>query len=384
MNDTKESSCHIEQQCLDTAVKLFIAKFGTMPTIAVTAPGRVNLIGEHIDYCDGFVFPMALEQCTVVVGKPNGTAVFQVETASSNDHGIDTGTLKVTDLKNLKPEAGNHWGNYVKGVMFACADLAPPACDIAIATNVPIGGGLSSSAALEVSIYSFLQAAATGVVENNAVKALACQKAEQNFAHVPCGCMDQFISTMAQPGNALLLDCISMETKQFPIPSDVSIVVTNSNVKHALVDGEYAKRRASTSAALKVLKAANPAILTWRDATTADLEASRDHLDEETFRRGRHVISEISRVAAAQEAFLAGDLGLFGKIMVAGHLSLKDDFNVTVPETDKIVQLATEVDGVYGARMTGGGFGGCVVSLVKTSAVSQLIAHLNAGLPQVL
>ena len=107
MNDTKESSCHIEQQCLDTAVKLFIAKFGTMPTIAVTAPGRVNLIGEHIDYCDGFVFPMALEQCTVVVGKPNGTAVFQVETASSNDHGIDTGTLKVTDLKNLKPEASS-------------------------------------------------------------------------------------------------------------------------------------------------------------------------------------------------------------------------------------------------------------------------------------
>lgn len=371
-----------EAAALQDAVRTFREKFGGQdPTIAVAAPGRVNLIGEHIDYCDGFVFPMAIEQCTVIVGRPNNSDTFNIVTASSLA-GEDS-TLHVPhDLASLAPEAGHHWGNYVKGVMFQLAASKPPACDMAIATSVPLGSGLSSSAALEVAVYSFLQAASTGRVENAPEKALACQKAEHTFAHVPCGIMDQFISTLAEKDHALLLDCKSMAVKQVPIVGDVSVVVTNSNVKHELVDGEYAKRRAACEEALAAIKSVNAAVQSWRDVRLEDLSLAKDKVSEEVYRRGLHVITEIERIQKACEAFEKHDLEEFGKIMYAGHESLKVNYNVTVPETDKIVEIASGVRGVYGSRMTGGGFGGCVVTLVRKNCVDKLIRQLQRSYPQ--
>lgn len=368
------------EAAIQSGLALFREKFGQDPTIGCAAPGRVNLIGEHIDYCDGFVFPMAIEQCTVIFGKPNNSDSFNIVTASSIPGESQTLTIP-KDLSTLSPDDGHHWGNYVKGVLHGFAANPPQPCDIAIATSVPLGGGLSSSAALEVAVYTFAQAALGIAIENTKEKALACQKAEHTFAHVPCGVMDQFISTLALKDHAMLLDCKSFEVKHVPIKDEVTIVVTNSNVKHELVDGEYAKRRTACEEVLKVVKAHNPSIVTWRDVRSIDLLAVQSQLSDEYFRRGRHVVSELERTSAAFEAFQKCDYEQFGKIMIAGHKSLKDDYNVTVPETDKIVELATEVRGVYGARMTGGGFGGCVVSLVRTAAVPKLIAHLKRDYP---
>lgn len=369
------------ESAISEAVACFTKHFGSEPAHAVVAPGRVNLIGEHVDYCDGFVFPMAIEPCTAVVGSPNGTEFFNITTTANV--GDDASTLKIPkDLAQLQPEAGRNWGHYVKGVLVAFASHNVPACDIAISSTVPLGGGLSSSAALEVGVYSFLQLVTQGKIENTPAKAVACQGAEHQYAHVPCGIMDQFVVTMAQEGHALLLDCRSNEFKQVPIRGDVIVVVTNSHVHHQLVDGEYAKRRAACEGALRVISEHNPAVKSWRDAKQEDLEAVKDKLSDEFFRRGRHVISEIARTQEACEAFERDDFAEFGRLMSQSHESLKNDYNVTVPETDKLVELAGEVRGVYGARMTGGGFGGSIVTLCKSSAVSKVIAHLKKGYPE--
>ncbi|XP_031558647.1 galactokinase-like [Actinia tenebrosa] len=364
------------EEILKQAKDLFEKHFKTSPNVGGCAPGRVNLIGEHTDYNDGFVFPMALELVTVIVGQATPDQTCHVVTSAN---GVDKPYMIdfpiPSDSAPLSPGKPS-WANYVKGVV-ANFKKPIPAFNAAIATSVPLGGGLSSSASLEVAMYTFLEQLCGQEEKDLKAKALACQKAEHDFAGMPCGIMDQFISVMGKKGNALLLDCRSMEAKLIPL-SDPSVVilVTNSNVHHQLTGSEYPTRRRQCETAARIL--GKPSL---REVTEEELNNNKDKLEREVFQRAQHVIGEIKRTTQAADALKRNDYEEFGKLMVESHNSLRDDYEVSCGELDLLVKLAMEVEGVYGSRMTGGGFGGCTVTLVKDSAVDKLIQHLKDGYP---
>lgn len=360
-----------------TVVSLFRKAFGCDPNIGASAPGRVNLIGEHTDYCDGFVFPMALERCTYLAGRKTGGAICRVITDANGS----TDLVEFSPLRKDLLQGEPFWCNYIKGVL-AQFDVEIPAFDMAISTTVPIGGGLSSSAALEVAVYTFVQQLLGYPVSNTLAKAKACQKAEQDFANMPCGIMDQYISTFGHPGAAVLIDCRSYESKIVHIKDpNVVVFIANSNVTHKLSDSEYPKRKASCEEAVKALTVAY-GIKSLRDADMAALEGVRSAISDETFRRARHVITETKRCADAVNAFLMEDYKKFGELMVQSHTSLRDDYEVSCPELDSLVTLALEVEGVFGSRMTGGGFGGCTVTVALESCQAALVDHIVKGYPQ--
>lgn len=361
-------------ELVKSAGEEFKKKFGCSPEVAACAPGRVNLIGEHTDYNDGFVFPMALPQVTVFVGKRTDSGLCRVlTTAEGTDEPKYTEFPTPTKDAPLTPGQPK-WANYVKGVV---ANFKGNVCsfDAVIVSSVPLGGGVSSSASIEVATYTFLEQL-TGDINTNISKkdkALACQKAEHEFAGMPCGIMDQFISMMGEEGHALLIDCRSMEGKLVPMKdASVAVLVTNSNVKHELTGSEYPTRRRQCETAASLM--GKPSL---RDASEKDLESNKNKLDEETYRRVRHVIGEISRTEEAAAALENFDYKKFGNLMVASHNSLRDDYEVSCPELDLLVEAAMEVDGVFGSRMTGGGFGGCTVTLVKQSAIESTIQHVQ-------
>ncbi|KAJ7372651.1 Galactokinase [Desmophyllum pertusum] len=359
---------------LQEAKSSFEEKFKASPSFAVCAPGRVNLIGEHTDYNDGFVFPMAVELVTVIVGRKTDSDVCRLGT---NTKGADEPlmiTFPVPTPESPLVPGKPSWANYVKGVIANFPEQVP-AFDAMIASSVPLGGGLSSSASLEVATYTFLEQLSGKEEKDLKAKALACQKAEHDFANMPCGIMDQFISVMGKKDNALLLDCRSMEAKLVPMTNpDLVVVVTNSNVRHELTGSEYPTRRKQCESAAAAL--GKPSL---REATMADLEANKEKLEDVVFRRARHVIGEIQRTTEAAAALEKEGYEKFGKLMVESHNSLRDDYEVSCEELDLLVKLALEVDGVYGSRMMGGGFGGCTVTLVKQSSVDSLIKHIQEG-----
>jgi galactokinase len=352
-----------------------------LPSIAAQAPGRVNLIGEHTDYTGGFVLPLALEKRTVVVGSG---AVVDVGSADSDctiaSIGME-GSVSFDADPSILEKGDPFWANYVKGVVKQYSLALPTGKKLvfkaAFASDVPLGAGLSSSAALEVATATFLEGIAGVDAPAPEEKALRCQAAEHEFCGMPCGIMDQFISVLGTKNHLLQIDCRINEGTNVPLgPSRAElpvILVTNSKVKHQLTGSEYPSRVAQCNSATSVLAAAHPAVKQLRDATPDMLEAVQQSaetaMDDETYRRARHVIGENQRVENTVAALAAGDFAAAGKLMVASHLSLKNDFEVSVPELDALVELATAFDGVYGARMTGGGFGGCIVSLVKADAV---------------
>ncbi|NXD16031.1 GALK1 Galactokinase, partial [Nothocercus nigrocapillus] len=336
-------------------------------------PGRVNLIGEHTDYNGGLVLPMALQLGTALVGSPTQDGVISILTTAE---GADEPRLVQfpvpTPGSPLSPGLPR-WANYVKGVIQHYRAGPLPGFNAVIASDVPLGGGLSSSASLEVATYTFLQQLCPDDGDLEA-KALACQKAEHTFAGMPCGIMDQFISVMGKEGHALLIDCRSLETVLVPLSdASLAVLVTNSNVRHTLTGSEYPGRRRQCEEAAAALGKAS-----LRDATMAELEAARDRLSEESYRRARHVIGEIARTARAAQALQARDYRAFGKLMVESHNSLRDDYEVSCPELDELVAAALEVDGVYGSRMTGGGFGGCTVTLLEAGAAERAQQHIEA------
>lgn len=345
---------------------------GADPEIAVSAPGRVNLIGEHTDYNQGFVLPMALQLGTVLVGSPRQDGTISITTIAEQAEEPKTVQFPApTEGNPLRPGVP-HWANYVKGVIQHYRAGPVPGFSAVIASDVPLGGGLSSSASLEVAVYTFLQQLCPDDGDLVA-KALACQKAEHTFANMPCGIMDQFISVMGKEGHALLIDCRSLETLLVPL-TDPSLVVliTNSNVRHALTGSEYPTRRHQCEEAAKALGKAS-----LREASMADLEAAQALLSEEVYRRARHVIGEIERTSRAVQALQARDYGTFGRLMVESHNSLRDDYEVSCPELDELVVAALEVSGVYGSRMTGGGFGGCTVTLLEAGAAEKALQHIK-------
>ncbi|MFM7180311.1 MAG: galactokinase [Verrucomicrobiales bacterium] len=344
----------------------FANKFGRPAEIVVAAPGRVNLIGEHIDYCDGFVLPLALERYIVVAAAPNGTKGGRLATT------MEEGTVPL-DLTVI-PEVGSpKWANYVKGVIAGFRNLGHteiPGFDACFLSSVPVGGGLSSSAAIECATATLLEALLGSELPKKQ-KALLCQKAEHDFAHVPCGIMDQFASTFAKEDHLVLIDCRSAEPELVPFHApDLAILVANTKVSHELSDGGYALRRRQTEVGLAATGKSS-----WRDVTMAELEAARDKMEEVVFRRGRHVVGEIARTIAAATALREGDFQALGPLMAASHDSLRHDFNVSCAELDLLVEIARDLGedgGVIGARMTGGGFGGSTVTLCKANRAAAI------------
>lgn len=376
-----------------TMKALFGERFGHAPTVIAAAPGRVNLIGEHTDYNNGFVMPMALERHTAVAVGPSPSG--KVRLSDSNvsvcrfEGTPSPGTRSVSadadnayieiDLDQIDKKGEPFWTNYVRGVFAELKKLGidPGAVDLVVDSNVPRGGGLSSSAALEVSVATALCAYVGKSLSPKEI-ALLGQRVEHEFAGVPCGIMDQFISAHGKAGHALKLDCASLEYELAPLADpNVSILIINSSVKHSLADGAYAKRRKSCQEAAEIL-----GVPSLRDATLEMVEAAKEKLGDERYRRARHIVTECARVGEFARDLAQGSWAEAGKAMVASHYSLKDDYEVSCDELDILVKLSTEIpsaDAVYGARMTGGGFGGCIVALVKTEKVDEVASEMLAA-----
>src|SRR5271167_3509880 len=337
-------------------------RFGT-PMRIFCAPGRVNLIGEHTDYNDGFVMPAALKFYTYVAIGPRNDRQLHL-------YSLDFQESREFDLDAMAPGPSGDWSDYVRGVaaVLDAAGYRISGANLLIKGEVPIGVGLSSSAAIEVSsALAFL--ANSGIELDRAQVARLCQRAEHEYAGTKCGIMDQFISCFGQANHALLLDCRGLEYRLLRIGARVRIVICNTKVKHELASSEYNRRRADCEAGVRYLQQYLPRIHALRDVTLAELEHYGGPLPEVTFRRCRHVVTEDERVLAAAEALQSADLNGFGQLMVESHRSLRDDYEVSCPELDIMVEIAQKLRGVFGARMTGGGFGGCTVNLVSADTV---------------
>lgn len=354
----------------DAAVGL-ASRFGTKAAITAAAPGRVNLIGEHIDYCDGFVMPFAIDRYVVIAGCANGTREARISSAITNE-------IVTLDLNKSKEPGMPKWANYIRGVIRGFQDRGHhiPGFDAYILSSVPGGAGLSSSAALECATATFLEGLLDTVLDTRE-KALLCQKAEHVFAGVPCGIMDQFASAFGKPNRLVLIDCRSGEPELVPFENpDLTVLISNTMVHHELSDGGYAARRKHTEEGLALLGKAS-----WRDVTAADVQSHWEQLGEPINRRARHVVGEISRTIAAASALARNDFETLGPLMAASHDSLRDDFEVSCKELDIMVEIARKIGrngGVIGARMTGGGFGGSTVTLCESRNAAEIAKILTS------
>lgn len=337
------------------------------------APGRVNLIGEHTDYNEGFVMPAAIGFSTFVTVTPRGDrtlSLFSENFAEEIELDLDDPNLRAT----------GHWSDYPKGVAVTLerAGYLLKGASLRIRSDVPIGSGLSSSAAIEVATCYAL-VSNSGLVLEPVEIAKLCQRAENEFVGMRCGIMDQFVSCCGQAGKVVMLDCRSLDYELLPLPEDTRLVICNTMVKHALADGEYNKRRAECEAGVRYFAQSLPDVRALRDVSEAELKRYGEDLSEVIYRRCRHVITENARVLEAARALRQGDLEAFGKLMNESHRSLRDDYEVSCKELDLMVELGRAVEGVYGARMTGGGFGGCTINLVNAESVDEFKRTVAQG-----
>lgn len=334
------------------------------PDFIVRAPGRVNLIGEHTDYNDGYVFPAAIDYEVSIAGTAREDREVHAYSLTFEQH-------DVFSLDRLEKAVTARWSNYLRGVAQILEKTGHQlnGMNVVVAGTVPLGSGLSSSAAIEVA-SSLAYEAANGFDLNPVDRALNCQRAEREFVGVQCGIMDQFISALGAKDHALLIDTRTLAYERIPLPSDgVKLVIGNTNKKRGLVDSEYNTRREECGKAVATLATVLPGIKKLRDVTAKQLAAHSGVMDPTVLRRARHVVTEDERVLKSVEALRAGDLVTFGKLMDESHDSLRDDYEVSCNELDVMVHEARKVAGVYGSRMTGAGFGGCTVSLVKEDCV---------------
>ncbi len=330
-----------------------------MDSVTARAPGRVNLIGEHTDYNDGFVLPCAIPYGTDVRAVRREGARLTARSASATQ-------AAAFDVAAIPRERRHDWTDYVRGVAAELIDagVRVPGCDLQVSSTVPMGAGLSSSASLEVAL-AFALLALSGESFDSTALALLAQRAENDFAGTQCGIMDQFAVINAQPGRALLLDTRSLDFELVELPAGAAIVVCNSMVKHTLSHSAYNTRRSECAQGLRVLQREHPQLRALRDASIEMLEAQQSELQAPLFARCRHVVTENARAREMAAALRAGDLARSGSLMCASHESLRHDYEVSCPELDLLVDLAKGFDGTFGARMTGGGFGGCTVNLVR-------------------
>lgn len=349
----------------------FKAKFNAEPTMYEYAPGRVNIIGEHTDYNGGFVLPCAIKYGTCMYARANGTNKIRVLACDMNN---DYDEFEIAP--QIEKHASKLWVNYLRGVTYQFAKKYGDklqGLDIAIKGDVPPGAGLSSSASLEV-CFGHLLSSAFGLGTKLMDVALIGQAAEA-YIGMKCGIMDQAISANGTKDHLLRIDCKSYELTQVAVPQNLVILIINSNIKHQLVGSEYNDRRESCEKAAKIM-----GVDLLRDATMAQLEKFKSQMDDETYRRARHVITEDERVLEASAAFEKGDLDTLAKLMYQSHVSMKDDFEITVKETDALVDIVKNTLGEQKAavRQTGGGFGGCVVAVVEPENVQKVKDAVNA------
>lgn len=347
----------------ETLSSRFEQTYGTQPNI-FRAPGRVNLIGEHTDYNDGFVMPAAIGFYTWAAVSPRSDRAIHARSEEFNE------ALELS-LQQLSGPPRHHWSDFVRGVAAVLQNEGhrPSGANLIIEGQVPMGAGLSSSASLEVAIALALLGESRSEVSQFEL-AKMCQRAEHEYVGTRCGIMDQFIAVFGQEGHALMLDCRTLESEALRIPQDARLVICNSMVKHDLAAaGEYNRRRADCETGVSILRKRLPHVRALRDVTLTDLKAHQSELPEVVYRRCRHVISENQRVLDAAGALRSGDLGDFGRLMRESHQSMRDDYEISVSELDLLVEIASACDGVYGSRMTGGGFGGCTISLVDSRSV---------------
>ena len=351
----------------DRALIAFAEAYGRPPLRLFAAPGRVNLIGEHTDYEEGFVLPIAIDRATFVAARPTGDGRIEVFAA-------DPGEADSLELNDAIRRSGQPWANYVRGVaatMIADGHRLSGA-QLAIAGDVPQGAGLSSSASLETVVALALASLSEIALEPRALARIG-QRAENEFVGCECGIMDQMTAVAGAAGHALLIDCRSLELRPIPLPAEAAIVIAHSGVRHENAAGNYNVRRRQCREA-----ATHCGVAALRDLDENRLQDEAAGLEPVLFRRARHVVSENARVLAAAEALQAGNLAAIAPLMAASQASMRDDFEITTPEVDALAGIMAEVP-TGGARMTGGGFGGCVIALTHRSSVGELIDSVSRG-----
>jgi galactokinase len=355
-------------------------KMGDVAARMFQAPGRVNLLGEHTDYSGGFCMPAALNFNTLVAATPRSHGLLRLHSMDFKD----TVKIRLSELEEWRTGKGEgHWSAYPAGVAWSLRERGVKlmGADLTMQGNVPPGAGLSSSASVEVATATTLLALA-GVLLKRAEVALACQRAENVYVGAPCGIMDQFISASGVAGNALAIDTRALTAELAPIPDALRLVVCNSMVRHSVGGGEYGERRSQVEEAATAIGRVHPRVKQLRDATLAELEEAKGTMSHEAYLRGRHVISDSQRVLDGLAALRADDVARFGRLMDEAHVSFRDDFGASCEECDLLVELAQALPGCLGSRLTGGGFGGCTVSLVEAEAADDFAARLKAGYKQ--
>jgi galactokinase len=337
------------------------------------APGRTNLIGEHTDYNDGFVFPAAIDRATWVAIAPRTDRMLRVYSEHFNE------TVEF-DLRESSPAPRHHWTDYVRGValMLERDGVSIPGAEMFLRSNVPLGAGLSSSASVEVASAIALLAVAGRELPKMEIARL-CQRAENEFVGAHCGIMDQFVSCFGRSGHAIFLDCRSLESAAVPLPPGIRLVLCNTMVKHEIAGGDYNLRRRECEEAVARLARVLPGIRALRDVTPVQIEEHRALLPGVLYKRARHVTTEDARVLDARISLERGDLAKLGRLMAESHASLRDDYEVSCRELDVMVELANKLEGCLGARMTGGGFGGCTINLVRDAQVGSFVATMKEG-----
>ncbi len=355
-------------------VQMEVLPNGTTPrhSVAVQSPGRINLIGEHTDYNDGYVLPAAIDKKTVMQLKRNGTAHQATVVASNLNESFSF------DLQNFSPLPGG-WQNYIMGVVHELQKLNADihGFDAEFEGDIPIGGGMSSSAALECSLaFALNEMFDLGFDKWQLIK--ASQMAEHNFVGIKCGIMDQFASMMGKKDQVMLLDCRSLEYSYFPLELGAyQILLLNTNVSHSLASSEYNTRRSECEEGVALLKKENPVISSLRDVSLEQLVSHRDRMPKRIFRRIHHVVSENKRVLEATNALLGNNPDVLGKLVYQSHFSLQNDYEVSSPELDFLVQQTIDKDYILGSRMMGGGFGGCTINIIEKGRVAEFVDKVS-------
>jgi len=354
-------------------VDIFGRIYDRNPELVVLAPGRVNLIGEHTDYNDGFVFPTAIDRNIGIVAARNNRSLIRA-------YSVDFAESSEFELAGVEKSEDLAWSNYLRGVILEYLKRGdePVGMDVIISGDIPIGSGLSSSAAFEVAVGE-----ATRVLSEIEISdmemALLCQAAEGKFVGVQCGIMDQFVSALAEPGSALFLDCRDLSYQMIPLNPDIRIVVCDSRVQRSLDVSAYNRRRAECEESVSILGRKLEGKKALRDITVDELEENKDLLSDILYRRAHHVVNENNRVRLGVEALKNGEIHSFGMLLYESHYSLKNKYEVSCRELDILVDIASKETGTIGARMTGAGFGGCTVNLVEADTVDNFISAVGDG-----
>ncbi len=364
----------------DHIARIFREKFGSDPAFIARAPGRVNLLGEHVDYNDGFVLPAAIDRATYIAFSPSGSDGSTIVAADFNNQVTSFTLQSIFSKSSLDGSPLEGWAKYPAGVAWSLMEkgLLVDGMNAVFASEVPRGAGLSSSASVELAFGAAWMNLGGWKIKPMEL-ALLCQRAENQYVGVNCGIMDQFASACGEADRLMLLDCRSLEYRSLPLPEDAAIVIADTSVRRSLVNSAYNDRRAACEEAVRVLREDLPEIKALRDVSVEDFNRLCSKLSKDVEKRARHVVEEIERTRRAIDLLERGGVGAFGRLMNQCHASLRDLYEVSCPELDVMARIAQSLEGCYGARLTGAGFGGCTVNLVAREKVNDFVEKLVAG-----